>query len=104
TRDTNLAGRFGYSIDGTPIVYDQCDGDYTNHTIGPNLVLPEEQEGEDGSCEEMDYADDPAGIGFESKYTWIQYDNDFAVEEDTNTIPISYLEEPHSSYYQSSDG
>lgn len=108
SRNTNLNGRFNYTVSGTPIVYDQCTGSYSDHQIGPNSLLGLEIEGEEpsGSAGEDSSEDarDPLGLGLSPKYTWIKYENDFEIEEDTNSIPVSYLEEPSPGYYTSTDG
>jgi hypothetical protein len=100
-----LNGRFGYTIDGTPIVYDQCTGAYTDHNVGPDNVLPYEAEPEDPSSYDQndDTARNPYGE-LDEKYSWIKYDNDFSIREDTNIIPVSYLEQPTSGYYRDTDG
>jgi len=106
SRNTNLTGLFNYTIDGTPILYDQCDGDISNHEIGPYslLTLETEDDPSSGTDEEAEDARDPYGGDRDPKYSWIKYENDFEIEEDTNSIPVSYLEEPSSSYYLSTDG
>jgi hypothetical protein len=108
SRNTNLNGVFNYTIGGTPIVYNQCTGGYTDHEIGANSLLDLEVEGAEPSHtsgdENAEDARDPLRLGIDPRYSWIKYDNDFEIEEDTNSIPVSYLEEPDPTYYTSTDG
>lgn len=117
TRNTDITGRFLYETNGTPIEYDQCQETYSSHTLTPTAVLPNEREANSNSADEQDDRDSlaPLGLGnlnsddtnaqqIDPRYTWIKYDNDFEILEDTNVVPISYLEEPPLSYYQSTDG
>lgn len=107
-RNTNLNGRFNYTIGGTPIVYDQCTGGYSDHELGSNSLLGLEIESEGTSTssppEDEEDARDPLRLGIDPRYSWIRYDNDFEIEEDTNSLAISYLEEPSSTYYSNGDG
>ena len=118
SRDRAINGRFRYTIDGTPIVYDQCLGTYTDHAIGPNRLLdlesdPDWDDGEDGFGEGSGQTDQtsqafdglyPLGSYNDLKYSWIDYDNDFEIIEDTNSIPVSYLEQPAANYYNTPEG
>ena len=105
-KNINLNGRFNYTISGTPIVYDQCTGGYSDHQIGSNSLLDLETEDDPSSSDggETEDGRDPLGLGFGPKYTWVKYDNDFEIEEDTNSVPVSYLEQPSSGYYTSTNG
>ena len=107
-RNTNLNGRFNYTLSGTPIVYDQCTGGYSDHQVGSNSLLGLEIESEGTSTssppEDEEDARDPLRLGVDPRYSWIKYDNDFEIEEDTNSLPVSYLEEPSAGYYTSNDG
>jgi hypothetical protein len=119
-KNVNLNGIFEYTLDGVPIVYSQCNGTYTDHQFGSETTLPYEDDpdwdtGEGsggGGSEETDaesqaydgaYPESKYGDGLESKYSWIRYDNDFQIIEDTNNIPVSYLEEPPATFYLTQD-
>lgn len=118
-RNTDLNGKFLYTVDGTPIVYNQCLGTYTTHEIGGNATLklendidwngestpdpdPEtERLDEDSQADAAPYPEAVYGDELLAANSWLTYDNDFEVIEDTNSIPVSFLEEPGTDYYNS---
>lgn len=118
SRNTNLNGLFQYTLDGTPIVYNQCTGTITGtHQVGPNALLPQEYDTDwDGvePSEEIDPESEAYDAAYpEHKYdeedvvaskSWVKYDNEFELIEDTNSIHVGFLEQPSSNYYSTPAG
>lgn len=106
TRPHPLMGVFQYTLGGTPIVYNQCTGTASDHELGANTVLPLEVDpdslGED--TENARKATNPKGeiSNNKAKYSWINYDNNFEIIEDTNCVSVAFLEQPGDPNYYSS--
>lgn len=105
SRDTKLTGYFQYEIDGTPIVFNQCNGSVSTHTISSDIVAPLEQEviEESSTDDESESLRTPYGE-LSASNSWADYKNEFEIIEDTAVVPVSYLDDPGTSYYQASDG
>ena len=104
-RDHNTMGYFQYNLSGIPITFSQCNNTKTVPTIGANVEKPLEDdpdlddsstEGEQPSAEG---AYSPDSLPLEANYSWIKYENEFELIEETNNIPITYLEQPNAEYY-----
>lgn len=104
TRIHPITGKFLYTIDGTPIVYTQCTGAYSDHQVGASALLDLEED-PSITTESAREATEPKGEveSTKARYSWIQYDNDFEILEDPNSVNVSFLEKPGSSYYTSSN-
>lgn len=115
SRDHPLNGKFGYVMDGTPIVFNQCLSIHTDHTLTPDNLLPFEGDpdydvpsflsSEEGTSEERneETALYPDGVKNPPAFNWISYENDFEIMEETNNIPVSHLEEPAAGYYSTTE-
>jgi len=124
SRDHRLNGRFQYTLDGTPIVYNQCTGTHSSQQVGANRVLDLEEDPDwdgydDGdltsgvSCtvdldnnqaRDIAYPELKYGDDLDVANSWVAYDNDFEIIEEVNNVNVSYLEQPSSDYYKSNVG
>lgn len=119
-------GNFNYNVTGFPIIYNQCE-DYTvgSRSLHANSLLQNEYDpdypGLDGTSSFSDECDQgygtdeaayPDRMGLhgelgsttpEGKVSWIDYKNDFEIIENTNNLQVSFLQNPGSTYYQSSE-
>lgn len=106
SRDTNLNGFFQYQLDGTPIIFNQCDGSVVdNHTISADIEAILEQELIPSSTvdDESETLRTPYGE-LSPEVSWADYKNEFEIVEDTAVVPVSYLDDPGTSYYRATDG
>lgn len=105
SRDNNLNGYFQYTISGTPITINQCNGTVSTHTISPSLIAPGEQEEIDSTLTDDETETLRTPYGELSAYnSWLEYKNEFEIVEEPSIVSINYLEDPGVNYYRATDG
>jgi hypothetical protein len=105
-RDHNTMGYFQYNLSGIPIVFSQCNNTKTVPQFGANIERPLEDDPDldnsstEGEGESAKFGILPDKEPIAANYSWIKYENEFELIEETNNIPVTYLEEPNVEYYQ----
>lgn len=99
----SLNGVFELEPSGVPITYNQCTGTYTTPRVASTLLLtPTEGDVDIGADpdEENEKPPKPEDVA----YSWLDYNNDVAITEETKNVHVSYLQPtPTSDYYQTDE-
>lgn len=111
SRTKRIDGLFQYLDQNIPIVYNQCNGEFPLPSIKgsiESLPLNDDPDWDGGvpPSAGMDTAEDAAnpeqytGRTLTPEISWVNYENDFEIIEETNVMPVSFLEEPSAGYYK----
>lgn len=121
--DLRINGVFGYTSTDMPMTYNQCTNTVDIPTVGANTEdpvgftnpptvgtppEPESNEDDEVPIKPVKPYGGPAPE-IPASLSWLKYDNEFEIIEDSSLVAVSYLEEPDQGssptrkYYQAGD-